>query len=194
MRTCARVSVDDCKEVNGVMYCYCRHNLCNSPDRKLADPPKQHHHHHKQHPKDTSSSGYPQYGDDEDQDGEEGSGGHDMYNYDDDAHDDLFDYGDDDEESSYPTDYSDMTEPPPSIKQELEEEYKKIEKELLDNSNTNNNIDIGFEENIQSRNNYQNAAAPPEVSGSPRSYMPGCGTWLAVWMGMSSSALLLLMS
>lgn len=172
MRTCARVAVDDCKEVYGVMYCYCRHNLCNSPDRKLADPPKTHH--HRQHPKDTSTPSDYDSSLFEGGEEEEGSGGGgDMYNYDGESNHDLFDYGDDDDDdSNYRTDYSDGTEPPPAIKQELEDEYKKIEKELLDN-----NFDIEFDEEtnyIESRRDKNQlgsaaAAAPaPEISGSQR--------------------------
>jgi hypothetical protein len=38
IRTCAPISIEDCKIANGVTYCYCKHELCNSPDRKLSDP------------------------------------------------------------------------------------------------------------------------------------------------------------
>merc|ERR1712106_664532 len=38
MRTCSRVSVDDCKQANGVTYCYCKSEACNTPDRKLSNP------------------------------------------------------------------------------------------------------------------------------------------------------------
>ena len=37
MRECSRVGIDDCKEANGVTYCYCRGNMCNTPERKLLD-------------------------------------------------------------------------------------------------------------------------------------------------------------
>ena len=35
MRTCAKVSLNDCKQANGVTYCYCKNELCNNPSRKL---------------------------------------------------------------------------------------------------------------------------------------------------------------
>jgi hypothetical protein len=38
LRTCAPIAVDDCKEINGVTYCYCKNELCNSPDIFLDDP------------------------------------------------------------------------------------------------------------------------------------------------------------
>jgi len=36
MRTCAHVSISDCKTANNVQYCYCDTEACNSPDRHLA--------------------------------------------------------------------------------------------------------------------------------------------------------------
>ena len=36
MRTCAHVSISDCKTANNVQYCYCETQACNSPDRHLA--------------------------------------------------------------------------------------------------------------------------------------------------------------
>ena len=36
MRTCAHVSISDCKTANNVQYCYCDTQACNSPDRHLA--------------------------------------------------------------------------------------------------------------------------------------------------------------
>ena len=36
MRTCAHVSISDCKTANNVQYCYCASQACNSPDRHLA--------------------------------------------------------------------------------------------------------------------------------------------------------------
>ena len=38
LRTCAPVGVDDCKEINGVTYCYCKNELCNSPSDVLSSP------------------------------------------------------------------------------------------------------------------------------------------------------------
>ena len=36
MRTCAHVSISDCKTANKVQYCYCDTQACNSPDSHLA--------------------------------------------------------------------------------------------------------------------------------------------------------------
>lgn len=38
MRSCAPIAIEDCKEANGVNYCYCKTEGCNTPDRKLAEP------------------------------------------------------------------------------------------------------------------------------------------------------------
>ncbi len=38
MRTCAPIAFEECKEANGVTYCYCKNELCNNPDNKLSDP------------------------------------------------------------------------------------------------------------------------------------------------------------
>lgn len=35
MRTCAKISVNDCKKANTITYCYCKNELCNNPSRKL---------------------------------------------------------------------------------------------------------------------------------------------------------------
>lgn len=37
MRSCAQpgVSVDDCKDANGITYCYCKNNECNSAEKKI---------------------------------------------------------------------------------------------------------------------------------------------------------------
>jgi hypothetical protein len=38
LRTCATVGIDDCKKANGVNYCYCSRDGCNTPDRRLSEP------------------------------------------------------------------------------------------------------------------------------------------------------------
>lgn len=38
LRTCAPVGIDDCKKANGVNYCYCSRDGCNTPDRRLSEP------------------------------------------------------------------------------------------------------------------------------------------------------------
>ena len=40
MRSCAPIAIDDCKEANGINYCYCKKEGCNTPERKLSDPHK----------------------------------------------------------------------------------------------------------------------------------------------------------
>ena len=36
MRTCAPIAIEDCKEANGINYCYCKKEGCNTPERRLA--------------------------------------------------------------------------------------------------------------------------------------------------------------
>jgi len=38
MRTCAPIAIEDCKKANGINYCYCKKEGCNTPDRRLSDP------------------------------------------------------------------------------------------------------------------------------------------------------------
>lgn len=38
MRTCAPIAIEDCKKANGINYCYCKKEGCNTPDRRLLDP------------------------------------------------------------------------------------------------------------------------------------------------------------
>ena len=40
MRSCAPIAIEDCKEANGINYCYCKKEGCNTPERKLSDPHK----------------------------------------------------------------------------------------------------------------------------------------------------------
>jgi len=42
MRSCAPIAIEDCKEANGINYCYCKKEGCNTPDRKLSEPQKPH--------------------------------------------------------------------------------------------------------------------------------------------------------
>jgi len=38
MRTCAPIAIEDCKKANGINYCYCKKEGCNTPERRLSDP------------------------------------------------------------------------------------------------------------------------------------------------------------
>jgi len=132
MRTCAPIAIEDCKEANGINYCYCKKEGCNTPERKLSDPENN----------DTFSSlgdsqaaarvssSYPSYTrvavsdksftryfDDEDLD--EGSGDWGDFYYDDYNYIDKGDYYggayDDSEYGDGGRDDEDMTEPPPFL-------------------------------------------------------------------------------
>ena len=83
MRTCAPIAIEDCKEANGINYCYCKKEGCNTPENK-----------------DTSSSlgGYEEDSDKsfiryfEDEDLDEGSGDWGDFYYDDYNYNDRGDY------------------------------------------------------------------------------------------------------
>ena len=36
LRNCAPIAFEECKEANGVNYCYCKREGCNTPDRRLS--------------------------------------------------------------------------------------------------------------------------------------------------------------
>lgn len=38
MRTCAPIAFDDCRKANGINYCYCKKEGCNTPERRLQSP------------------------------------------------------------------------------------------------------------------------------------------------------------
>jgi len=65
MRTCAKVGLKDCVEMEGKTYCYCKNQLCNTPDGPLASFGNQDHnpHHRNRDYADDEGSGY---GDDDD--------------------------------------------------------------------------------------------------------------------------------
>lgn len=65
MRTCAKVGLKDCVEMEGKTYCYCKNQLCNTPDGPLAsfgnhDLPQ-----HRRDYADDEGSGYGEDGDDD---------------------------------------------------------------------------------------------------------------------------------
>merc|ERR1719402_1402842 len=129
-RTCAPVGIDDCKVANGVTYCYCSTDRCNTPDRRLSDPapppaPSRHHAvedaHGAMDDEDVGAEGSgwptPFYYDNYYE-----SGAYDEYKYDPDTYDTEIEgigYGG-------PDDYSDTTELPPELQNELDNEYKEI--------------------------------------------------------------------
>ena len=128
MRSCAPIAIEDCKEANGINYCYCKKEGCNTPDRKLSEP-------HKPHKPDIGKSQaaarvsadhgqFNRYFDDEDIG--EGSGEWGDFYYDDYNYIGGHSVGggghhfdtDDSEFGDGAHDDSDMTEPPPFVVQE----------------------------------------------------------------------------
>ena len=47
MRTCAKVGAKDCIEMEGKTHCFCKNQLCNTPDGPLADFGRGHHDPHR---------------------------------------------------------------------------------------------------------------------------------------------------
>lgn len=143
MRTCAPISVDDCKEANGVTYCYCRSPLCNTPDKKLSDPRSSfqkntvsNHEEESDGLTINTASAQMSVSDHDDEDLLEGSGDYDDTYYPEDYH----------EEEEY-ADYSDQTDPPPFIVDETDL-YKKPETEVV-HKNHVEDIDFDDENNDQ---------------------------------------------
>ena len=159
MRTCAPIGIDDCKAANGVNYCYCSGEGCNTPERRLppADGWSPAHQPRQGHEIDftRSGGGVPRiqdvggggsavsqaYLDDDDDDSElEGSADEDWGFYYDSYYDTAFDHrqagggGWNDTEPGFgdPYDY-DMTELPPYMEKELEEELEKISRLPVNN-------------------------------------------------------------
>jgi len=64
MRTCAKVGLKDCIEMEGKTYCYCKNQLCNTPDGPLASFGGNAH--HRKDYSDDEGSGYGDDDDDED--------------------------------------------------------------------------------------------------------------------------------
>ena len=149
MRTCAPIGIDDCKKANSVNYCYCSKDGCNTPDRRLSQPegwaeskPRHGHELDLSAPRiqatdrltDKKHSPVPvNQPPTDDEDAEEGSGGDDWGSfYYDSYYDTLYDknlgggLNYDTEPGFGDPDNADMTEPPPFIEQELEEELEKI--------------------------------------------------------------------
>jgi len=155
MRNCAKHGIDDCKEANGVTYCYCSSDKCNTPDRRLSDPSPSH-----PSPRphdDFAPHAQSQMSPPDDEDNEEGSAGWASFYYDNyyDEHYDLGEYPrgfhGDTVEGDDPGDYADVTEPPPFIQNELERETHLINKEKnkknnRDKFNNKDNNDIVFGE------------------------------------------------
>jgi len=124
MRNCAPIAIEDCKEANGVNYCYCKTQGCNTPERRLTDSPGHGHHSsigHSQAAARTavSDKSFTHYFDEE-----EGSGAgwgdfyYDDYNYQT-SREEYYPAADvdDTEHDGYDGahDNSDITEPPPFI-------------------------------------------------------------------------------
>jgi len=151
MRTCAPIAIEDCKKANGINYCYCKKEGCNTPDRRLSDPertgkqaggPEKKFLDHSEagHVAPSISKFSDLHLDDEDL--TEGSGGwgdfyYDEYNYGNYDHEEYSDHGvdhrpatsmnydpytDDTEGDDGAHDYSDVTDPPPFL--DLEEPQK----------------------------------------------------------------------
>lgn len=122
IRTCAPVAIDDCKVANGVTYCYCSSDKCNTPDRRLSDP----------HPAPSTGHHNPSQGAllSDDEDNTEGSAWPSFYydNYyerpDGDYDEETFSDGDYDIGNGYGgPEYEDTTDPPDFMKEELDREY-----------------------------------------------------------------------
>jgi len=129
MRSCAPIAIEDCKEANGINYCYCKAEGCNTPERKLSDPHKPGLGHSQAAARISSDQSFGRYFDD-DEDLSEGSGQwgefyYDDYNYIGIGSTEDSDYRphdrdtDDTEYGEGAHDDSDMTEPPPYL--DLEE-------------------------------------------------------------------------
>jgi len=136
MRNCAPIAFEECKEANGVNYCYCKNEGCNTPDRRLSDPYPNNFNSSKLGEAkaaarvSTSDKSFTRYFDDEDF--VEGSGDwgdfyYDDYNYLDRSYDYPETYGDDEDgvdgvEGAF--DGSDVTDPPPYLDLEYPVEHK----------------------------------------------------------------------
>lgn len=148
LRTCARVGIEDCKEINGVNYCYCKGELCNTPDRKLAMPKSQ----EVVEMRSLSTKNAPNPGRDmrtQDQlaENEEGSGEGFYDTYDSSYYDD--EDGIKTEQDLFDTKGNvDVTEPPSYIQNSLEEEAKEQEREHAQDIHRTNG-DIDFEDTNQ---------------------------------------------
>lgn len=132
MRICSKIAYSRCQELGGTTYCYCKNDLCNTPEMKLADPPKL---------VGTSKPGYRQKP--VEQDLSEGSGGGG------DEEQELEYPYDDTQWSDYdPGDYADTTDPTPDIQKQLEEEEKRLNahRNTPTKPPANPNMDIVFED------------------------------------------------
>jgi len=135
VRKCAPIAFEECKEANGVNYCYCKSEGCNSPDRKLSNPSLHSHNltsfnlgEAKAAARVSSSDkSFTRFFDDEDFD--EGSGDWGDFYYDDNYYFDRnYDYpdtyGDDEDDVDGAFDGSDVTDPPPYLNLEYPVEHK----------------------------------------------------------------------
>ena len=130
MRSCAPIAIEDCKEANGINYCYCKKEGCNTPERKLSDPHKPGLGHSQAAARISPDQSFGRYFDD-DEDLGEGSGQWGEFYYDDYNYNigigssEDSDYRphdrdtDDTEYGEGAHDDSDLTEPPPYL--DLEE-------------------------------------------------------------------------
>jgi len=182
MRTCAPVKIDDCQIANSVTYCYCSTDKCNTPDRRLSDPAPPvikrtddfgRQSNNKPH---ASSQTSPP----DDEDNVEGSAGWPPFYYDN-YYEDSYDLGHGDPYDGFhgdtvdgedPGDYSDTTDPPPFIQDELDRENELINRDKKHRDKFDNKDDIVFDDDNKRRNQ------PGGGSGA-------CGLW-------SSSVLLIL--
>lgn len=183
MRTCAPVKIDDCQIANAVTYCYCSSDKCNTPDRRLSDPAppviKRTDDFGRKSKKPHASL---QTSPPDDEDNVEGSAGWPPFYYDN-YYEDSYDlgYGDpgngfqegDTVDGEDPGDYSDTTDPPPFIQQELDRENELVNKNKKHRDKFDYKDDIVFDDDNKRKNQ------PGGGSGA-------CGLW--------SSAVLLILS
>ena len=148
MRSCAPIAIEDCKEANGINYCYCKKEGCNTPERKLSDPHKPGLGHSQAAARISSDQSFGRYFDDEDL--SEGSGQwgdfyYDDYNYlgsTDDSSVRPHDRDTDDTEYGEGAhDDSDLTEPPPYLDLEEPRPTHKYDRSKVPGS-SNNDIAI----------------------------------------------------
>ena len=145
MRSCAPIAIEDCKEANGVTYCYCNAEGCNTPDRKLSNPHKPELGQAQAAARVSSDQTFNRYYDDEDL--EEGSGQWGDFYYDDynyietnghhgGAHTSGGHDIDDTEYGDGAHDDSDMTEPPPYLVEEPQPTHPKFDRPKVPESSS----------------------------------------------------------
>ncbi|XP_059083153.1 uncharacterized protein LOC131880513 isoform X2 [Tigriopus californicus] len=173
-RTCARVGIEDCKEINGVTYCYCKGELCNTPDRKLSMPKSQ----EVVEMRSLSSKNEPNPGremkaQDHAAENEEGSG-EGFYDIYDSSYFDDEDGLNGEQDKFDMTGNVDVTEPPSYIQNSLEEEAKEQERQHAQDSSRNINGDIDFEDSNQIDHgiSHDTQEIPPKTASAGLSVRP----------------------